>query len=204
VVWEGGAVRSSPLPDSEHFVLKECEHFVLKECEHFGLKANASTSPERATYLEGTMSQSLAKILVHLIFSTKNRQPLIHDDIRDELHAYLIGILQVYESPSLITNSEPDHAHILFSLSKKHALAEIVEEVKKGSSKWIKTKGRSYANFYWQGGYGAFAVSESDRDQVIQYIANQHEHHKKVTFQDELRTLLTLNGIEFDERYLWD
>ena len=150
------------------------------------------------------MSQSLANILVHLIFSTKNRQPTIHDDIRDELHAYLTGILKAYECKSVIVNTEPEHAHLLFALSKKHALSEIVEEVKKGSSKWLKTKGPRYANFYWQGGFGAYSVSESQLETVIYYIANQHEHHKKISFQEELRALFELNGITYDERYLWD
>jgi len=150
------------------------------------------------------MSQSLSKLLVHLVFSTKNRQPLIHDDIREELHAYLIGILKAYDSPSLITNTMPDHGHILFSLSKNRALAEVIKEVKNGSSLWIKSKGLAYAHFYWQGGYGAFAVSEADREEVMRYIANQQEHHRHISFQDELRALFKANGIEFDERYLWD
>jgi len=150
------------------------------------------------------MSQSLAQILVHLVFSTKDRHPLIHDDIRGELHAYLSGILRAHESPALMINTEPDHAHILFSLSKKRALADVVEEVKKGSSKWIKSRGPAYTGFYWQGGYGAFAVSESHREEVIRYIAHQREHHRQTTFMEELRTLFTLNGIVYDERYLWD
>ncbi len=139
-----------------------------------------------------------------LIFSTKYRRSLIHDDIRDELHGYLVGILQAWDSPSIITNTEPDHAHVFFTLSKTHTLAEVIEAVKKSSSKWIKEKGPEYADFYWQTGYGAYAVSEGDRHAVIRYIANQREHHRTVSFQDELRTLFQENGIKFDERYLWD
>lgn len=150
------------------------------------------------------MPQSLVNNLVHLIFSTKNRQPIIQDDVREELHAYIIGILKAYESPSLITNSERDHVHVFFALSKKQRLIDVVEEVKKGSSRWIKSKGIAYAHFYWQGGYGAYSVGETQREEVMRYIANQREHHHKMTFQEELRTLLTLNGILFDERYLWD
>ncbi|MHB9134315.1 MAG: IS200/IS605 family transposase [Armatimonadota bacterium] len=150
------------------------------------------------------MSQSLSQLLVHLVFSTKHRVPMLHDDIRDELHAYTIGILRHYESPSIITNSVEDHGHILFSLSKNYALAKIIEEVKKGTSKWLKTKGPSYASFYWQTGYGAFSVSPGDVEEVKRYIANQQEHHRTVSFQDELRALLRQYGIEFDERYLWD
>jgi putative transposase len=148
------------------------------------------------------MSQSLTKILIHLVFSTENRRPLIWDVIRGELQAYTIGIFKALESPSLITNFEAEHGHILFSLSKKQALAKVVEEVKKGTSKWIKSKGRDYSNFYWQGGYGAFAVSESEKEEVMRYITNQQEHHRKVTFLEELRNLFEQNGIAYDERYL--
>jgi len=149
------------------------------------------------------MAQSLSKMLVHLIFSTKDRGQMITDDIRDELHAYLVGIFKAYQSPSIIINSVADHVHVLFILSKNHALADIIEEVKKSSSKWVKTKGYQYASFAWQGGYGAFSVSESDCEAVKQYIAKQQEHHREVTFQEELRALLDRNGIAYDERYIW-
>ena len=143
------------------------------------------------------MGQSLVKILVHLVFSTKYSQPIIMDDIRDELHAYISGILKAYDCKPLITNSEPDHAHVFFSLSKKYALSKVVEEIKRGSSIWIKTKGPKYELFYWQVGFGAFSVSQSDFGAV-------REHHLKISFQDELRALYELNGIEYDERYLWE
>ena len=120
------------------------------------------------------MSQSLSNIVVHLVFGTKNRQPILRDDIRDELHAYLIGILKAYGCKPIITNSEPEHVHQLFVLSKTHALSFVIEKVKNGSSKWLKTKGLWYAKFYWQDGFGAFSVSESDVESVKRYIANQH------------------------------
>ena len=150
------------------------------------------------------MPQSLVQNLVHLTFSTKQRRLLIHKDIREELNKYLSGILRNCESPAIIVNSVEDHAHLLFSLSRKHALMDIVEEVKKSSSKWIKTKDVRYANFYWQAGYGAFSVSQSNAETVRRYIAGQEQHHRKMTFQDEFRALLQRHGIEFDERFVWD
>ena len=150
------------------------------------------------------MSQSLAKILVHLTFSTKERRPLIRDEEREKLHAYIIGILENLKSPSLQTNSVKDHVHILFALSKNHALAFVNGEVKEASSKWIKSQGDWYREFYWQGGYAAFSVSESQAEVVRRYIQNQPEHHQKVSFQDELRALLEKHEVKYDERYVWD
>jgi putative transposase len=148
--------------------------------------------------------QSLAAIYVHLIFSTKNRQPLILPDIEEELRQYHAGILRNLESPMICANGTEDHVHLLFRLGRKHSLAEIVEEVKKSSSKWIKTKGPQYKDFYWQNGYGAFSIGQSGIDQLKRYIANQKEHHRKKTFQEEFREFLAKYQIEYDERYVWD
>ena len=150
------------------------------------------------------MSQSLAKVLVHLTFSTKGRQPLIRDGERDQLHAYFIGVLKNLNSPSLETNSVQDHVHILFLLSKNHSLAQVIAEVKESSSAWFKTRDKWYRDFYWQGGYAAFSVSESRVDTVRRYISNQPEHHRKTSFQDELRVLFKKHRVEYDERYVWD
>jgi REP element-mobilizing transposase RayT len=150
------------------------------------------------------MSQSLVKNILHLIFSTKNRQPLLTVPIRPDLHSYLGGILREWDSPAIQINSVADHIHILFCLSKNHALKKIVEEVKKGSSKWIKGKGQEFAAFFWQAGYGAFSVSQSNVSSVKRYINNQEAHHKKVGFQDEFRAFLARYEIEYDERYVWD
>lgn len=150
------------------------------------------------------MAQSLAKVLVHLVFSTKHRRPLIRDDVRGKLHAYLLGILDNHQSPSLETNSVEDHVHILFSLSKNWALAKVIEQVKCSSSDWLKQQGEWYADFYWQTGYGAFGVSETHADAVRQYIRSQREHHAKVSFQDEFRELCRKNNAPLDERYAWD
>ncbi len=150
------------------------------------------------------MSQSLVKNLIHLVYSTKNRQPWISKAHRDALFAYQAGIFKAWESPALVIGGAADHVHALFALSKNHALKTIVEEVKKGSSKWMKTDGPGNADFFWQAGYGAFSVSQSNVDRVRRYIENQEEHHRTMTFQDELRALFRRHGIEFDERYVWD
>lgn len=150
------------------------------------------------------MSQSLVKNLIHLVYSTKDRHPLITEAVRESLFAYQAGIFKQWDSPALVIGGVEDHVHALFSLSKNYALKKIVEEVKKGSSKWIKTYGESFHDFYWQTGYGAFSVSQSNIEAVRNYIETQVEHHKKMTFQDELRGLFQRHCIEFDERYVWD
>ena len=150
------------------------------------------------------MSQSLVKNLVHLVYSTKNRKPWIPLEIRDELYAYQAGIFNQWDSPAMAIGGAEDHVHALFSLSKNHALMKIVEEVKKGSSKWMKTEGPKNAEFYWQSGYAGFSVSQSNVEEVRRYIENQEEHHCKMTFQDELRALFKRHGIEYDERFVWD
>ena len=150
------------------------------------------------------MAQSLCKNFVHLIFSTKQRARLITEEIQPELFKYLGGILRNWESPSLVVGGVEDHVHILFLLSKNHALADIVEEVKSSSSSWIKTKGPDVSGFYWQNGYGAFSVSQSNVPMVQEYIVNQKEHHRQMSFQEELRELLKRHEVSFDERYVWD
>jgi putative transposase len=150
------------------------------------------------------MGQSLVKNYVHIVFSTKYRQPLIHPPVEQELHAYLGAICNQLECQSIIVGGYTDHIHILCKLSTKIALMKLVEKVKSHSSKWIKTKEKSYENFYWQDGYGAFSVNPSEVDRVIAYIANQHAHHTKKTFQEEYSAILKKYQIEYDERYVWD
>jgi REP element-mobilizing transposase RayT len=150
------------------------------------------------------MPQSLAKNLLHLIFSTKDRRPLLEDGIREEIHRYACGILKDLESPVLAINSVADHIHVLFNLHRTKSLADVVMELKRGTSKWIKTKGQQFVDFQWQSGYGAFSVSQSAVVEVIDYIRDQAEHHRKITFQDEFRRFLQRYEIEFDERYVWD
>jgi REP element-mobilizing transposase RayT len=150
------------------------------------------------------MAQSLAKIYVHLIFATRNREPLLRDSVREDLHGYLGGILRDLDSPFAAINSEPDHVHVLFVLARTRALSELVGQLKRGSSAWLKTQGTAFNAFHWQNGYGAFSVSQSSVDEVCDYIRRQREHHQRVSFQDEFRAFLRRYEIEFDERYVWD
>lgn len=150
------------------------------------------------------MPQSLTKVYVHLVFSTKYRQRLIDDDIKPELFAYLGGICQAYECHPVRIGGYDDHVHILCILSKKITLMKLLEEVKKCSSKWIKTKSDRYRNFYWQDGYGAFSVNPAQIDVVTRYIENQVEHHRKRDFKSEFRAFLQKYKVAFDERYVWD
>ena len=150
------------------------------------------------------MPQSLAKNLIHLVFSTKNRQRFISPDIRPTLHAYVATVLKNLQCPVLAVNTVEDHIHILFLLHRTIALSKAVEDVKKFSSKWLKVQSGDLSRFAWQTGYGAFSVSESNVETVKKYVANQEEHHRKVSFQDELRLFLRKHKVGFDDRYLWD
>ena len=150
------------------------------------------------------MSQSLANILVHMVFSTKERQQVPANTWRPELEAYMAGILGNMDCPAVKVGSVPDHVHFLCRLSRTLTVAKMVEEVKKGSSKWGKTKAVALRNFHWQNGYGAFSVSPSRAPAVIRYIADQEKHHRRVTFQEEYRALLQKHHVAFDERYVWD
>jgi len=149
------------------------------------------------------MSQSLAHIIIHLVFSTKERKPILVKTIRDELYAYMAEVLQADESPAILINGTEDHVHVLFILSKTHALCEVIELVKKRSSKWIKTKGKRFEKFQWQSGYGAFSVSESLIDKVRQYIEDQESHHAKISFKDEMKSLLEKHGVKYDIDHIW-
>ena len=151
------------------------------------------------------MAQSLSKMWTHLIFSTKDRYPFLPGkDVREQLQAYMASILRNHGCPTLLVGGTADHVHSLFALSKNHSIARIVYEVKRSSSKWIKTQGPEYKKFHWQSGYGAFSVSQSHVEQVRRYILGQERHHRKVTFQDEYREFLNRYEVEYDERYLWE
>ena len=151
------------------------------------------------------MSQSLAKILVHTVFCTKERRPFLRDNpFRKELHHYIGGILNQLECQPIIASGVEDHVHFLCALSRTCEAAEMVKEVKRGSSLWLKTKGPDLHDFAWQNGYGIFSIGFSQIETVRDYIAGQEEHHRKVSFQDELRALLKRYEIGFDERYVWD
>jgi REP element-mobilizing transposase RayT len=151
------------------------------------------------------MSQSLGKILVHTIFSTKDRRPLLRDkSLRDELHHYVGGILANQNCQPIIVGGVEDHVHILSVLARTCQAAEMVREVKRGSSLWLKTKAPELRDFAWQNGYGIFSLGYSQIETARKYIAGQEEHHKKASFQDELRQLLNSYAVEFDEHYVWD
>jgi len=150
------------------------------------------------------MPQSLSSILIHLIFSTKNREPFLSPDIDIELYPYVATIFKAMKSPALIINGTSDHVHTLFSLSRVLTIADLVEEVKTESSKWIKRKGPTFRNFHWQSGYGAFSIGQSQVPTVKRYIRRQKEHHRRVTFQNEYRKFLKVYEVEYDERYVWD
>jgi REP element-mobilizing transposase RayT len=151
------------------------------------------------------MPQSLAKVLVHIVFSTKNRSPFLSDkNVREEMHAYLGGTCNNLDCPVLTVGGVADHVHILCALSRNLPIAKVVGDMKRGSSKWIKTKGRMLTKFAWQNGYGVFSVGQSEVERVRQYIVGQEDHHRKKTFQDEYRSFLKEYGVNYNERYIWD
>ena len=149
------------------------------------------------------MSQSLSQLYVHIVYHTKNNIPQIREQDEERLFAYMGAIIKDNQSIPIIINGVSDHVHILLILSKNVCMADIVEEIKKHSSRWIKTISPYYADFAWQGGYGGFSISQSIHKITKAYIARQKEHHKVVTFKDEYRGMLDEYEIEYDERYLW-
>jgi putative transposase len=150
------------------------------------------------------MPQSLANIYIHLIFSTKDRFPFLSKAVRPDLHAYMATVLANLNSPAVLINSVADHVHVLFNMGRTVTLAQVVEDVKKSSSKWIKTQSTDLATFAWQAGYGGFSVSESNVPKVANYIRGQEEHHRVKSFQEEYREFLNKHNIPYDERYVWD
>jgi putative transposase len=150
------------------------------------------------------MGQSLVRNYIHLIFSTKYRQRFIDEAIEQELFRYLGGTCKKLDCNPVQVGGYLDHVHILCLLSKKIALMKLLEEIKSHSSKWIKTKGSMYSNFYWQDGYSAFSVTPDHLDNVSRYIQNQKEHHRRRDYQTEVRIILRKYQVEYDERYIWD
>jgi putative transposase len=167
-------------------------------------------SPRREPWVDTTetpapegrkkMSHTCGNVLLHLIFSTRERRPLIKPEFRDDLFAYLGGIIREMNGAALIINGTADHVHVLLRAQPAHAPAEIARVVKTNSSRWIRER---FPEFAWQTGYGVFSVSESNLPAVTKYIASQEEHHKRHSFQDEFRTFLAKNKIAVDEKYLW-
>ena len=160
---------------------------------------------ETAIHHSPAMPQSLSAVYIHLVFSTKDRRPLLRDNsTRDVLHSYLGGVSKQLDCPPILVGGVEDHVHLLARFGRTITQAEWVKELKRVSNLWLKERGRDYADFEWQGGYADFSVSQSDLEQVKQYIAGQEEHHRKIGFQDELRALLRKHEIEWDEKYVWD
>ena len=150
------------------------------------------------------MPQSLSAVYIHLVFSTKERRPYLQDaTIRRALHAYLGGISKRLDCPPIKVGGVDDHVHLLARFGRTLSQAEWVKELKRVSNLWLKTEG-GLSHFGWQGGYADFSVSASNLERVKKYIENQDRHHHRISFQDEVRRLLTKHDLKWDERYLWD
>jgi REP element-mobilizing transposase RayT len=149
------------------------------------------------------MPHSLASLLIHAIFSTKNRAPDLSPEIAGRLFPYMGGIVREREGVPLIINGPADHVHLLVSVPTTESVAELLRVVKTNSSRWVHERFPSHKQFAWQAGYAAFTVSASRSDDVTQYIAGQRQHHRRVSFQEEFRKLLQKHGIAYDERDLW-
>jgi len=151
------------------------------------------------------MTQSFSQLYMHLIFSTKGRCPFLQDKaFRQRVHAYLAGTCNNLGCASQIVGGVEDHVHVLCRLSKKISVADLIRELKRESSKWVKQEMPSLGDFAWQTGYGAFSISPSHVAPGKVYIRNQEEHHKTESYQDEFRRICKIHGIEVDERYAWD
>jgi REP element-mobilizing transposase RayT len=151
------------------------------------------------------MPQSLSAVYIHLVFSTKHRRPLLRDAAqRGALHAYLGSVSKTLDCPPILVGGAEDHVHLLCRFGRTIAQADWVKELKRVSNLWLQEQAPDYADFQWQGGYADFSVSQSNLAEVTKYIAGQEEHHRKLSFQDELRALLRRHEIEWDERYVWD
>lgn len=149
------------------------------------------------------MPQSLVKILVHIVFSTKNRAKIITPEIELRLFGYISGIISKNNARLLIAGGTFDHIHLLVSIGRID-IAELIGDIKRDSSLWLKKQGKEFSKFYWQRGYGAFSIGQSQVAAVTKYIQNQKQHHKQQTFQEEFRALCKKYDVEIDERYCWD
>ena len=150
------------------------------------------------------MPQSLSNILIHLIWSTKDRHPWLNLGIRDKTHAFLAGSVRQLDCETYRVGGVADHVHLAVRLSRTLSLADLVKEVKTASGKWLKEQDPALTGFHWQQGYGAFSVGISQKETLLRYIDTQEEHHRTRTFQDEYRDFLEKYGIAYDERYVWD
>ena len=150
------------------------------------------------------MAATFTKLLVHITFSTKNREPIIPESLEPDLYSYIGGICRRMHSPLLSMNGPADHVHLLVSLGKTVALSDLMMEVKRDSSKWIKERDAGLRAFHWQDGYFGFSIGVSAEEDTKAYIANQKAHHASVDFKGEVRAILLKNKMDWDERYIWD
>ena len=150
------------------------------------------------------MSQSLSQVIIHVVFSTKDRRPWLDPVIRPRMHAYLATICRDCECQAYRVGGTADHVHIAARLARTITQADFLEKIKKTSSAWIKKQGEQYADFFWQGGYGDFSIGWSQLDDLVRYIDDQEQHHRRKTFQEEYLQLLRKYRVAFDERYLWE
>ena len=151
-----------------------------------------------------TMPQSLSYLLLHVVFSTKDRAPSLDIAVRPALHAYLATVARNAGCECYRAGGVADHVHMAIRLSRTITVAQLIEELKTSSSKWLKTQSSALGQFTWQHGYGAFSVAPSDLEALRAYIDTQEEHHRTRTFQEEYRAFLKRYGVEYDERYVWD
>ncbi|HEY0976937.1 MAG TPA: IS200/IS605 family transposase [Flavobacteriales bacterium] len=150
------------------------------------------------------MPQSLAHVIIHLVFGTKNRRPVLVQPYRASVHAYLATLSRELQCECYRVGGVEDHVHMAIRLHRTVAIADLVEHVKARSSYWLKQQDPSFKDFSWQKGYAVFSAFYPDADRLIAYIDNQEEHHRKGSFEEEYRALLIESGLEFDERYMWD
>lgn len=150
------------------------------------------------------MPQSLSKVLLHIVFSTKNRQPWLTDGVRSKMHAYLAGACRNQGSEAHRVGGTQDHIHIACTLPRTLTISKLLEEIKRSSSAWVKEQDSNCKEFSWQAGYGAFSLGQSQLGTLLNYIDNQLEHHRHSSFQEEFLDFLQKYGIDYDERYLWE
>jgi putative transposase len=168
------------------------------------------TSAESAIHLRRffsdhcKMPQSLSKVIIHIIFSTKDREPWLEREVRSRMHGYVATICSDLNAEAFLVGGVADHLHVVTTLPRTLSQADLVEAMKKTSSKWIKSLDPKYRGFYWQRGYGAFSVSPSQLGAVLKYVEGQEAHHRTRSFQEEYREFLRKYDVTFDERYVWD
>jgi putative transposase len=150
------------------------------------------------------MSQSLTNIIIHIVFSTRNREHILPPEITPKLYGFMAKLLQNRGCQVFKIAGISNHVHILCLMSKKYTIEDIIKEIKTSSSKWLKTQGDGFANFHWQRGYGVFSINAANKEMIINYIANQGVHHQKYDFKNELRALLHKNHVAYDERFIWN